>query len=98
MTGLVVGMTGGTGSNGSHHNQSTHCCVGRKTEDSRKETPLPQTIHMKRQQRLTSHADTYQQRVTSTARASIKQKEKANNHDEINQMTQEEAIKSAGNQ
>jgi hypothetical protein len=35
----------GTGRSGNHHNQSTRCCIGQKTEDPRKNTPFPHTIN-----------------------------------------------------
>ena len=46
---------------------------------------------------VSSHADTEQQRVAQKARASERTKKReANNHGNINQMTQAEAINSAG--
>ena len=75
MTGLVVGMTGGTGlrtetlaiannslgrlhltgatrtgtgRSGRHHNHSIPCCIGRKKDAPRTNTPFPHTIHGER--------------------------------------------------
>ena len=40
------GQAQGTGRSGSHHNQLTNCCIGRK-DDPRTNTPFPHTIHAK---------------------------------------------------